>query len=241
MERSIMLVVKRLLTVSAAVILLTATGSARAEDRYYMMIFASQSAPNVVRHSHTFAVFAKAFGRGQFPDDYQIEAHTISWMPASGRIWPLRPGPVPGVNMSLADTFKWAEAEGKHISMWGPFPVSPRLYDMAVSQETKLNQGKLQYQCIDTRYRAERAVNCIHAVSDLDLTQSRLNTGTSHGKDASKLVLTHFEPYIQESRESNRWLVDRLHLDPDIVHFENPELIGPAHNPAVYRTPGKDR
>jgi hypothetical protein len=216
-------------------------GSAHAEDRFYMMIFASQAAPNIVRHSHTFAVFAKASGRGQFPDDYQLEAHTISWMPASRRIWPLRLGPVPGVNMNLADTFKWAEAEGKHVSMWGPFPVAQRLYDMAVSQETKLNQGKLQYLCIDGRFRQDRAVNCIHAVSDLDPTRTRLSTGTSHGKDASRLVLTHFEPYIQESRESNRWLVDRLKLNLDIVHFENPDLIAPAHNAADYRAPNSGR
>src|SRR5579871_5453489 len=147
------LVVTRLVLSGTLLALLT-SASARADDRYYMMIFSSQGAPNVVRHSHTFAVFVKAFGRGQFPDNYQLEAHTISWMPASGHIWPLRPGPVPGVNMSLAETFKWAEAEGKHISMWGPFPVKQRLYDMAVSQESKLNQGKMQYQCIDARFRS---------------------------------------------------------------------------------------
>src|SRR5579871_2056465 len=145
--------VKRLM-LPTTILLLLSSASTRADDHFYMMIFSSQSAPNVVRHSHTFAVFAKAFGRGQFPDNYQVEAHTISWMPASGHIWPLRPGPVPGVNMSLTDTFKWAQAEGKHISMWGPFPVSQRLYDMAVSQESKLNQGKMQYQCIDARFRS---------------------------------------------------------------------------------------
>ena len=219
----------------------SADNRVQAEDRYFMMIFSSQSAPNIVRHSHTFAVFVKAFGRGQFPDDYQIEAHTISWMPASRRIWPLRLGPVNGVNMTLTETFKWAEAEGKHISMWGPFPVEQRLYDMAVNQENRLNQGKLQYLCIDGRFRQERACNCIHAVSDLDPTRTRLSTGTSHGKEASKLVLTHFEPYIQESRESNRWLVDRLKLDPEIVHFENPELIAPPRSPAGYQFPNTSR
>jgi hypothetical protein len=234
-----MSVIKILFVRGAALIwLIGMVDSARADERYYMMIFGSQAAPNVVRHSHTFAVFVRAYGVGQFPDDYQVEAHTISWMPASGHIWPLRLGPVPGVNMSLADTFKWAEAEGKHISMWGPFPVDQRLYDMAVSQETKLNQGKLRYLCLDGRFRQDRACNCIHAVCDLDQTRSRLSTGTSHGKDASKLVLTHFEPYIQESRESNRWLVERLRLNQDIVHFENPDRIAPAHSPALYRFPG---
>jgi hypothetical protein len=213
-------------------------GHAHAEDRYYMMIFASQSAPNVVRYSHTFAVFVDAFGQGQFPDEYLIDTHTISWMPASRHIWPLRLGPTPGVNMNLAETFKWAESAGKHISMWGPFNIDRQLYDMAVSQESKLNQGKLQYLCIDGRCRQNRACNCIHAVCDLDLTQSPLSTGTSHGKEASKLVLTHFEPYIHESHGSNRWLIERLHLDREIVHFETPELIAPER-PPVALGPGR--
>jgi hypothetical protein len=82
----------------------------------------------------------------------------------------------------------------------------------------------MQYLCVDGRLRGKGASNCIHAVSDLDPSQPLLNTGVSCGIEASKMVLSHFDPFILPARKSNRWLTDRQGLRPDVVEFMNPDL-----------------
>ncbi len=208
----------------AIVVGLTAGGYARADDRYYMMLFAAQSDPNLVKNAHTSALFVKASGQGRFPDNYQIESHSISWMPATLKIEPLRRDPEAGTNLSLAQSLEWAKSVGSQVTMWGPFPIKKELFDMAVKQEERLKSGQVLYLCLDDRLRGRGASNCIHAVSDLDTTQARLHTGNSYANEATKLVATHFEPHILTARTSNRWLVDRLDL-ASAVRFENPDLV----------------
>src|SRR5438270_12145280 len=79
-------------------------GAARAEDFYYVVLFAHEGAPNLPRYSHTFATFVRATGRGPCPDHYAVEAQTISWAPASGDIRVLRVGPERGTNLDLPAT-----------------------------------------------------------------------------------------------------------------------------------------
>ena len=43
----------------------TLLGSASAEERYYMMIFGSQTEPFTLNTTHTFALFVKATGDGK--------------------------------------------------------------------------------------------------------------------------------------------------------------------------------
>lgn len=199
-------------------------GAAKAADRYYMMIFASQARPTAAQSSHTFALFAKVVGEGA---NQQFETIPISWLPQGLKIEPLRRDPVAGVNLPIADTIRWAQSMNAQVSMWGPFPIKKDLYDMAAAQADKLAKGEIQYVMIDRHARGKGASNCIHAVSDMDSSQPLLNTGTAFGEEASKMVLSHLEPYILKPRTSNRWLVDRLGISPNVVRFINADLTAP--------------
>src|SRR5688572_16298748 len=54
---------------------------ARPGERFYAVVFASQSVPRLPALSHTWATVARAVDRpGASP---ALEVHTISWLPAS--------------------------------------------------------------------------------------------------------------------------------------------------------------
>jgi hypothetical protein len=213
--------VSRLLT--ALVVTASLTGAVKADDRYYVMLFAAQTDPNVPQHSHTFALFAKASGEA----DAKIETTTISWMPASLEIEPLQRDPVKGKNLSIAETIQWAQSVRARVSMWGPYPIKKDLYDMAAARAEALNSGKYQYIMLDGKAQETGGVNCIHAVSGMDKSQPGLNTGVARGDEATKMVVSYFEPYILKWKSSKRWLVDRLGIDPRVVRFINPDLTRP--------------
>jgi len=185
------------------------------------MMFAAQAEPNIPPASHTFALFAKVTGDKANP---QIQALPISWMPADLQIEPLKRDPVPGKNFSIEESIKWAQTVNSRVSMWGPFPIKKELWEMAVVQAEKLNSGKMQYILLDARFRGKGASNCIHAVADMDGSQPAINTGVARGDEATKMVLSFFDPYILPGRDSNRWLVDRLGIDPRVVNFQNPDV-----------------
>lgn len=189
------------------------------EDRYYMLVFGEQDEANTVRLSHTFAVFVKATDESVMTGDTQIESHTISWMPSSLTLQPMRKEPVPGVNLSLSDSLEWAKSVGARVTVWGPFRVKKELYDMAVAQEERLNTTPLGHILLDTKHRGKTASNCIHAVSDLDTTQPALETGTAHGNEASQMVVDHFRQYIIPSQESAGWLIERLNMNRAEMRF----------------------
>ena len=195
----------------------------RAKDRYYMFLFGAQSEPKTVRLSHTFAVFVKASGTGVFPTDYRIETQTISWMPKSLAIQALRQTPVDGVNLSLAETFKWTRSVGMTVTTWGPYRIQPELYAMAARQAKRLNEDPKGHIIFDGRYREDGSFNCIHALSDLDTTQSLLDTGTAYGNDGTLEVLSHFQRYIMSSQGATGWLVEQIGLKRDDVRFASAE------------------
>ena len=198
---------------------LGATLAAPDEDRYYMLVFAAQDEANTVRVSHTFAVFVKATDEGVVTRDTQIESHTISWMPSTMTLQPIRREPVPGVNISLSDSLEWAKSAGSRVTVWGPYLVKKELYDMAVAQEERLNTIPFGHILLDPRHRGKTASNCIHAVSDLDTTQPALETGTVHGNEASEMVVEHFRRYIIPSQEPVEWLIERLNLNRAEMRF----------------------
>jgi hypothetical protein len=200
--------------VIVATILATTVHQARAEDRYYMMIFASQGEPNLPKLAHTFAVFVKASGERK---DSKIDTHGISWLPKSLVIDPLRLKPEPGVNLDLAASLKFAKSHEARVTMWGPFLVQKKAYDLALKRIEFLNSGKIAYVVLDRRFRGGEASNCIHAVSDLDIEQPLLATGAAHGEASSELVLRHLERWIVPSKQDPGWLVDRLDLQKDKV------------------------
>jgi len=189
----------------------------RGSTNYYMIMFAVQSEPNVARLSHTFAAFVRAAGPEANPSA-QLDVQTISWMPRSLEIEPLRMFPTQGVNLNLAETLSWARSVDSRVTMWGPYPIEKELYDVAAHRSEQLKSGAIQYIANDRRRREEGAVNCIHALSDMIPSQSLLGTGSECGNGASELVLQHLNRYVSTSSESADWLTQRLKLDSPLVH-----------------------
>jgi len=191
---------------------LGANNSASANERYYMIVFGSQAEPNLPRFSHTFAAFAKVNSDGKDAKKDKIEISTISWLPATLNIMPLRLKPEEGKNFGLAETLKCTKSTNAQTTAWGPFPIKKELYDMVQTRIKLLNSGKISYIVLDGRFRGMAATNCIHALSDVDVTQSLLDTGTAHGEAASELVFQHLEKWVVRTGQDLRWLTNNLDL-----------------------------
>ena len=150
----------------------------------YMVVFGSERHPNVPEHSHTFAAFLRsAPGTGSAPGEG--EPLCISWLPQTRVIRPLWLLPETGWNFGLIETIDWAlmpdsEDPGAktYLYAWGPFRILPLFRDQAAARIAELKSGRVEYVVEDLLYRPHRATNCIHALSDLGLT----NLFASHSR-----------------------------------------------------------
>lgn len=203
---------------SVLLILTSLAGPARAlaDDRYFMVVFASQAEPNLLRLAHSFATFIKASGDGN-PKYGKIEEHTISWLPASLTIEPLRLQPQAGKNVDRQASMAYARSLNAAVSSWGPFPIKQELYERALKQIEFLESGKVAFIVLDRRWRGQGASNCIHALSDVDRDRGFLETDAAHGISASQLVLKHLERWIIPTKEDLHWLNERLGIPDTMV------------------------
>src|SRR5690348_12390269 len=67
-------------------------------ERYFMLVFGSQSTPKVPKYTHSWATVVKVIECGG-PEVPSIEEHTISWLPATLNVRPLSFQVEPGVNL----------------------------------------------------------------------------------------------------------------------------------------------
>ncbi len=144
------------------------------KDRYYMMIFGSESVPRRARFTHTWMTIVKATPKPGKTDAYDVLAHTISWMPRSLDIRVLAFRPECGVNLTLQQTLDYVRCQGECVAMWGPYELNPTVavdvYNRSVKQIARLNSGRVLYKARDpdTYPQMSYVSNCIHAVTDLD-------------------------------------------------------------------------
>src|SRR5262249_47338964 len=128
------------------------------------------------RFTHAWATFVKASGEGSDSCTYHIcETFTISWMPADLKIRALRLRAQEGVNLGLEATIENALPR-ERISEWGPYQISPWLYERGFEHKCRLESGVMLYKTIDPNIgpRVRYVSNCIHGVSDLDPEHGRL-------------------------------------------------------------------
>ena len=97
--------------------------------------------------------------------------------------------------------------------MWGPYEIQKELYDRAVKQEARLSAGDLLYKAVDTRFRPGVAVNCIHAVSDIDTDRGLLYLGPVAGDAASFEVVKHLKRWIINPERTYPRIRSQLGLD----------------------------
>ena len=138
-------------------------------ERYYVLLFGSESVPKRAVLTHTWATVVRVAPPGTAGS--LVEAHTISWMPRTLAIRPFRFSVEPGVNLDLAATMRLVTGLGERVTLYGPYEVPVRVYRRLLVQKAFMEGGTVGYQGFDLIGEAGRrgnGSNCIHAVTDVD-------------------------------------------------------------------------
>lgn len=198
---------------AALLALMLAPERAPAQDRHYMWVFSSQSTPKRPKYTHTWAVFARV---SELDGQTSFEAFAISWMPATLNIRGYAIRPETGVNLDLPTTLRLVNSQDQRISLWGPFAISPVLFDRAVAQKARLEDGEVEYRMVDPLVRNLYISDCIHAVSDI-AGQSRLSyvEAVFFGEAAGRRIAHGFQRLGMACpvQEDLRWIEQALGMD----------------------------
>lgn len=187
-------------------------------ERYYLLVFGSQTVPKLPRYTHTWVTVVRV-PPAEAGRPLRIEPHTISWMPATLDIQPWRYNIEPGVNLDLDASVRMALEREERVSLWGPYEIPPGLYRKALIQKAFVESGAIGYQCIDTVGEAAetgRGSNCIHAISDADSLFGRQAYPLAYFGDAASehiLQLLVLRGAVPDPATTHDWLLPELGLD----------------------------
>jgi hypothetical protein len=107
---------KRLQFLATLIYCALAGGQASGDTTYYLLVFSSQKPLiNAARYSHSFATFVRVDGAGW--GQLHIQSVTISWLPETLKLRPLKLNPEPGVLLDLNSTLNWTEENGTRNSL----------------------------------------------------------------------------------------------------------------------------
>jgi hypothetical protein len=195
------------------------SSSVAGAERHYVLVFGSQSHPKLLRYTHTWATFVRAVGEGPDPSGWALEQHTISWLPQTLEVRVWNPFPEPGINLDLYQTLGAVRAHNEHVTLWGPFVITPDLYERSLRIHQILQGGAVQYRAISTASNLLIS-DCIHAVAAVDPLFGRGHYPLVRiGKPASRFIAREITIRSIENRGidqaafDNSWLVPRLGLD----------------------------
>lgn len=202
-------------------------GPVRGAERYYSMVFGSQSSPKRLRYTHTWATFIRVVGEGDEPRGCQVYVHTISWLPATGDVRVLSPVPEQGVNLDLYATLDAVYRSNENVTMWGPFELAPQVYARSLEVKAMLESGAVRYRAISTA-RDPLVSDCIHAVAAIDPVFGRghyplIRIGNPASRFIARQVMTRsiFDQYRTEAS----WLIPTLGLDRYPIEVIAPQFI----------------
>lgn len=198
-------------------------------DVFYMMIFGSESDPKQLRLTHTFATFVRATGEGADSTNYALTSYTISWLPRALDVRVRRLRPEPGINLDLHSTFRVVTRDGESVTMWGPYRITPEIYNRSIEVVNKLASGRELYRAYDGPFN-DNISNCIHAAADVDPEYGRLRYPMNRvGKPASAFVAKQLleRTRYDQTAADNGWLVPRLGLDRYPIEYVGNQ--GPTH------------
>jgi len=182
-------------------------------DRYYLLVFGSQTTPKLPRYTHTWVTFARA------RPGAAVEQHSISWMPATLDIHPWDFTIERGVNLGLDASVRMALDQDERVSLWGPYEIRPGLYRKLMIQKGFIESGAIGYQCIDTVGEAGetgKGSNCVHAISDADSRFRRQAYPLAYFGDAASehiLRLLVLRGAVPDPGTTHDWLIPALGLD----------------------------
>jgi hypothetical protein len=185
-------------------------------ERYFILVFGSQSTPLRPKYTHSWATVVKVTGcDGRAPI---VEEQTISWMPASLNLRPWYFRVEPGTNLALHTTIEEMLRNKERVSVWGPYEVGPGLVYRFHVQKGFMESGQVAYQCIDNvgEARCGAGCDCIHAITDMDpLFDRNRYPLTYFGERASLNIVRqiHTRPIIICPEADHSWLLPLLGLD----------------------------
>ena len=188
--------------------------SARPAATYYLVVYAAQEPGNNPETSHCFATFARIARADGTPPAPRVELRHINWFSIRGHQTGATHGlveadgqptyPEPGENRTTRDALILAQRHGLRVSRWGPYEIHRGLFEKAGHQiallEGRLPGPPVRYKALDLGYREGarvRALNCIHAISDVDREPAPLRTWTSYGDDAARRVVLHLSRWMK--------------------------------------------
>ena len=191
--------------------------------RYFAILFGSENDLRQARYSHTWATLVRV-EQTSGQSTPAVDSSTISWMPATLDIRPLRLRVEPGVNLGLQETIRLVQSQGQRVEMWGPYEIWHGTAHRFEVQHAFLDSGAVGYQCFDTLGEAARRGNgcdCIHAVSDMDPDYPRWRYPlAAFGPSAAATDvrrLMHAKATI-DGGHTHDWLLEPLGLtDPSLI------------------------
>jgi hypothetical protein len=193
---------------------LPAIGDESAGETFYLVVFAAQEEEGYhPETSHCFATFARIVEpEGSEP---VVELHHINWFSRRGHRTgvthavfeddgtPTRPEP--GENRTTREALLLASLHGLKVTRWGPFEIARELHERALQQvdllEGRIPGRRILYKAFDIGCResdANVALNCVHAISDVDREGGPLRTWTRYGEGAASLVVQHLGRWFKE-------------------------------------------
>jgi hypothetical protein len=219
--------------------LISCAATAKGNDVYYVLIWGSQSHPKLLKYTHTWATFVHAVGEGPNADNYQLEWHTISWLPATldVRVFALRPEK--GVNLDEHQTLQFVLGKGERVKLWGPLMVTPLIWQRSLEVRDIIASGRAEYRAISTTYDLLVA-DCIHAVAAVDPDFGRehyplIRIGFSASRYLAREVVTRGPSKgINQADYDNSWLIPRLGL----AGYPFEVIPGSAIRPLMFETSG---
>jgi len=190
-------------------------------DRYFVIVFGSESVPKRGKYTHTWFTIVKATPNLDAENTYKLEVHTISWLPSSLNIRVIKFRPDCGVNLDLHRTIRFVRSKCECVALWGPYELNPaiavELYNKTLKQIARLNSGRVLYKSLDPDRgpRSAYICNCIHAVTDLDGLARR--TGYSEIRNYGLAASANLARVMTGSGRvdwtvTHDWLLDALDL-----------------------------
>ncbi len=207
-------------------VFLGANQAAKSAEYYYAIIFGSESSPKQLKYTHTWATYVKATGEGDDLNSYALEAHTISWYPATMKVKVFKPCPETGINMDLNQTLSAVYANNESVTAWGPFLIGAEVYERSLGVANVLNSGQAKYRAISGQFIL--IGDCVHAVAAVDPQFGRNHYPLIRiGKPASRYIAREImmRSMYDQKLYDNSWLIPRLGLNSYPIEVVPPQRI----------------
>jgi hypothetical protein len=202
-----------------------AAPAAPAAERYYMLIYGTQTVPPWPRYSHTWATFVRTVATPS--GEMVASVDTVSWLPETKIVRPQALRPEPGKNLTLEETVELVQSNNGRISAWGPYEIDSYRYVRFIARKEELESGKLLYRAIGGLTRNSNVTNCGQSFAHSSpIVGRRWQPTPKPGEDGtSHLALRYLRVgALLNNGAEHPWLL---------------KSIGADYFPVTYRKPGE--